>query len=60
MPLRKTYARCGDRILRGAKAADIPIEQPTKFDLVVNLTTARTLGLKIGEAFLRRADELIE
>jgi putative ABC transport system substrate-binding protein len=52
--------RCGDRILRGAKAADIPIEQPTKFDLVVNLTTARTLGLKIGEAFLRRADELIE
>ena len=49
-----------DKILRGSKPADIPIEQPTKFDLVVNLTTARTLGLKIGEAFLLRADELIE
>jgi ABC-type uncharacterized transport system substrate-binding protein len=49
-----------DKILRGTKPADIPIEQPIKFDLVVNLTTARTLGLKIGEAFLLRCDELIE
>jgi putative tryptophan/tyrosine transport system substrate-binding protein len=57
------FRRAGDyvdKILRGTKPADIPIEQPTKFDLVVNLTTARTLGLKIGEAFLLRADELIE
>ena len=49
-----------DKILRGAKPADIPVEQPTKFDLVVNLTTAKTLGLKIPEAFLLRADTIIE
>jgi ABC-type uncharacterized transport system substrate-binding protein len=57
------FRRAGDyvdKILRGAKPGDIPVEQPTKFDLVVNLTTAKALGLKIGEAFLLRADELIE
>ena len=57
------YRRAGDfvdKILRGAKPADIPVEQATKFDLVINLTTAQALRLKVPELFLLRADEVIE
>jgi putative ABC transport system substrate-binding protein len=58
--LYRRAAEFVDKVLRGAKPAEIPIEQPTKFDLVINLTTAKALGLTFPDKLLALGDEVIE
>ena len=58
--LLRRAADIADKILRGTKPRDIPVEQPTKFDLVINLTTAKALGLQIPDRLLALADQVIE